>query len=72
LAASPPGEGRAALQEARAQARARLGDIAGARSDLRDALTAHPRGPERARLLGRLAILAQRATAMARRWLEKQ
>jgi DNA-binding SARP family transcriptional activator len=66
LAAAPPGEGRAALHEARAQARARQGDLAGARSDLRDALAAHPRGPQRARLLGRLATLASGADDLVR------
>src|SRR3712207_9111823 len=40
----------------RARARTRLGDIPGARADLRAALAAQ-RGPDRARLLGRLAML---------------
>jgi DNA-binding SARP family transcriptional activator/tetratricopeptide (TPR) repeat protein len=66
LAAAPAGDDRAALQEVRAQARARLGDITGARSDLRDALTAHPRGPARARLLGRLATIASGADDLVR------
>jgi tetratricopeptide (TPR) repeat protein len=56
----------AGLLEVRAQARARRGDIAGARADLRSALARHPAGPARARLLGRLAILASGADDMIR------
>jgi tetratricopeptide (TPR) repeat protein len=55
-----------ALHEIRAQARARLGDISGAREDLRDALVVHRRGPQRAHLLGRLASLASGADDLVR------
>jgi tetratricopeptide (TPR) repeat protein len=55
-----------ALYEVRAQARARLGDITGARDDLREALQLHQRGPLRAQLLGRLAALASGADDLIR------
>ncbi len=66
LGVAPPGELSARLSEARAQCRARLGDISGARIDLRAALTAYPAGPVRARLLGRLASLASGADDLVR------
>lgn len=56
----------AMLAECRAQARARLGDILGARDDLRVALAAHPTGPDRSRILGRLARLASGADDLLR------
>ncbi|MDT4919347.1 MAG: hypothetical protein QOI15_249 [Pseudonocardiales bacterium] len=57
---------RADLHAARAEARARGGDIAGARDDLRSAIAAKPPGPERARLLARLATLASGAQDLVR------
>jgi DNA-binding SARP family transcriptional activator len=66
LGIGPPAEIGAALRETRAEARARLGDIAGARADLRDALSLQGRGPARARLLGRLAMLASGADDLLR------
>ncbi|MBO3749858.1 AAA family ATPase [Streptosporangiaceae bacterium NEAU-GS5] len=48
---------RARLLEARAQARRRRGDIAGARDDLRTALGEYPGGPARAAVLAQLAAL---------------
>jgi DNA-binding SARP family transcriptional activator/tetratricopeptide (TPR) repeat protein len=66
LAAEPPAEIAAALRETRGEARARLGDIGGARDDLREALLVHRRGPDRARLLGRLATLASGADDLVR------
>ncbi|MGH3115237.1 MAG: tetratricopeptide repeat protein, partial [Gaiellaceae bacterium] len=49
---------RSALLEIRAEARARGGDAQGARDDLRVALTAKDRGPERSRILVRMAMLS--------------
>jgi DNA-binding SARP family transcriptional activator len=66
LAAAPPADIAATLREMRAEARARLGDIAGARDDLREALLVHRSGPDRARLLGRLATLASGADDLVR------
>ncbi len=63
---SPPPDLAAALCEVRAQARSRLGDIGGARDDLRRAMAVHPGGPVRARLLGRLALLASGADDLVR------
>ncbi len=48
---------RSALLEIRAEARARKGNIQGARDDLRAALAARDPGPERSRLLTRMAML---------------
>lgn len=48
---------RCRLLEVRAEARARRGDLGGARSDLRAALGARAGGPHRSRLLARLAML---------------
>ena len=48
----------AALHFLRAQARRRRGRISGAREDLRTALTTSAPGPERARILAELAIVA--------------
>jgi DNA-binding SARP family transcriptional activator len=66
LAANPAPRVVGALHEARAQARARLGDIPGARDDLRAALSRHEHGPDRARLLGRLATLASGSDDLVR------
>src|SRR5664280_2544195 len=57
---------RARLLDARAQARSRLGDLEGARGDLREALTGHPGGPGRAGLLARLATLASGSDDLVR------
>lgn len=58
LELSPEPAVRAALVEARAEARARKGDLAAARADLREALAAKVDGPDRARTLTRMAELA--------------
>jgi len=57
--ASEPGRGpRAELLSVRAEVRARSGDLAGAREDLRAILTLTDPGPARSRVLTRLARLA--------------
>ncbi len=66
LGLAPTTSAAADLKEVRAQVRARGGDLAGARSDLRDALRSHPSGAGRARLLGRLAALASGAEDLVR------
>ena len=66
LAAAPTETTRAALYAARAEARARRGEIGGARDDLRAALQTQPAGPSRARLLARLATLASGAQDLVR------
>jgi DNA-binding SARP family transcriptional activator/tetratricopeptide (TPR) repeat protein len=66
LAVAPSPALSASLAECRAQARARLGDIPGARDDLRAALGTHPTGSDRSRLLGRLARLASGADDLMR------
>jgi tetratricopeptide (TPR) repeat protein len=66
LALAPPPVLAAPLREIRAQARSRLGDIPGARDDLKAALAAHPSGPDRARLVARLAVLASGADDLVR------
>ncbi len=66
LELGPPPEIRAALHETRARARGRLGDIAGAVDDVRQALRVHGRGPIRSRLLGRLAALASGSDDLVR------
>lgn len=66
LAVRPAPMTAAELHETRAQARARLGDFAGARDDLRAALAAQGAGPARARVLGRLAMLASGADDIVR------
>ncbi len=53
----PPPETRARLAADRAEARARSGDLVGARDDLRSALAFTSGGPERARRLARMALL---------------
>lgn len=57
---------RALLHEVRGQARQRLGDIPGARADLRSALAVHTAGPPRARILARLALLSSGADDIVR------
>jgi DNA-binding SARP family transcriptional activator/tetratricopeptide (TPR) repeat protein len=54
------------LLEIRAQALGRLGRIAAARDDLRAALAGRPTGADRARLLGRLAMLASGSEDLVR------
>ena len=56
----------ATLHETRGQARHRLGDIPGAKEDLRSALAAHDSGPPRARILARLAMLSSGADDIVR------
>jgi DNA-binding SARP family transcriptional activator len=65
LALAPPPPVVAEVREIRAQARTRLGDILGARDDLRAALSAR-RGPDRSRVLGRLAMLASGSDDLVR------
>ncbi|MFC5175282.1 BTAD domain-containing putative transcriptional regulator [Nocardioides taihuensis] len=62
----PPTSVAAQLHEVRGQARQRRGDIAGARDDLDAALAAHPGGPDHARLLARLALLASGSDDLVR------
>jgi DNA-binding SARP family transcriptional activator len=57
---------RVDLHAVRATGRARRGDIVGARSDLRTALADRSPGPQRARLLARLATLASGAQDLVR------
>jgi tetratricopeptide (TPR) repeat protein len=64
LTASPPV--RAALLEAKAEARSRRGDLRGARSDLRAALNLVREGGRRSRILSRMAMLAFGAEDMVR------
>ena len=66
LALAPPAPLAALLREVRAQARTRFGDLSGAREDLRAALAAHRTGSDRARLLGRLAMLASGSDDLVR------
>lgn len=66
LALAPTAALAASLAECRARARARLGDIPGARADLRAALAAQVKAPDRSRLLGRLATLASGADDLVR------
>ena len=55
LGLGPDPELRALLLRTRAEARALRGELVGAREDLRSALPSIPRGPERSRVLGRMA-----------------
>ena len=64
LAPSPPV--RAALHKARAAARRRRGDLQGARSDLRAALSLVQEGARRSRILSDLAMLAFGAEDLVR------
>jgi tetratricopeptide (TPR) repeat protein len=66
LALARSGQTRAALHAARGEARGRGGDIAGAREDLRAAIQAQSPGPQRARLLARLATFASGAQDLVR------
>lgn len=66
LGLTPSGEIAAALHEISADARGRLGDIGAARADLRAAMSVHQGGPARARLLGKLAVLASGADDLIR------
>ena len=66
LGLEPLAEVRATLLEVRGQARHRLGDLPGAREDLRSALGVHASGPPRARILARLALLSSGAEDLVR------
>ncbi len=59
LGLEPEPPARTALLRTRAEARDILGDLAGARADLREALVGVPPGPARARALVRLAELTR-------------
>jgi DNA-binding SARP family transcriptional activator/tetratricopeptide (TPR) repeat protein len=63
---APTARLRAMLHEIRGQARYRLGDIPGAREDLRSTLVVHTSGPPRARILARLAMLSSGADDLVR------
>jgi DNA-binding SARP family transcriptional activator len=58
LAIEPGRESRAELLAVRAEVRARSGDLVGAREDLRALLVLNDPGPDRSRVLGRMAMLA--------------
>lgn len=66
LELAPTTATRAALLEIRGQARQRLGDISGARVDLRSALAVQTAGPSRAKILARLAMLSSGADDIVR------
>ncbi len=66
LALEPPEAVKAALHETRGEARHRGGDIVGSRKDLQDALALWAPGPEHARVLSRLAMLALGADDIVR------
>ncbi len=66
LDAEPSTQVEAQLRETRGQARHHLGDLRGARSDLRSALSAHGPGPAKARILARLAMLSSGADDLVR------
>lgn len=59
LSLDPEPATRSALLETRGEARGRTGDLAGARADLQDALAGSGTGPERSRLLARMAVLTE-------------
>lgn len=65
LALDPKPPVRSGLLEVRAEARARRGDLAGAREDLRAALAGQDRGAERSRLLARMAMMASGSEDLA-------
>ncbi|HYR64137.1 MAG TPA: AAA family ATPase [Actinomycetota bacterium] len=65
LALTPKPAVASALLEVRAEARARTGDLPGAREDLRAALAGAASGPRRSHLLTRLALLASGAEDLA-------
>lgn len=66
LALDPRPDVRASLLEVRAAVRSRAGQLAGAREDLRAALTGLPRGADRARVMTDLAMLASGAEDLTR------
>jgi tetratricopeptide (TPR) repeat protein len=66
LELAPSAPVRAALHEARADARSRRGDLTGARSDLRAALSLVQEGARRSRILSRMAMLAFGAEDLVR------
>lgn len=66
LEVGAPADITARLLEVRAQARNHLGDLDGARDDLRAVLSEAPSGPRRALLLARLAMLESGAQDLVR------
>lgn len=66
LALDPDDDVRAELLEVRAESRARTAELAGARDDLRVALTLAHEGPVRARLLTRLAGMSSGSDDLVR------
>ena len=66
LGLEPVAPVRGRLHEIRGQARGRLGDLPGAREDLRATLAVHTSGPPRARTLARLAMLSSGADDLVR------
>ncbi|MCH6472491.1 BTAD domain-containing putative transcriptional regulator [Sinomonas terrae] len=66
LAIAPPGRSRAVLLQIRAEGRRRQGLLSQARADLDEALAEVDDGPERSRILARLAILEARSQDAAR------
>lgn len=66
LTLRPPAATRSMLLETRGEARQRRGDIPGARQDLQDALSCCGPGPDHARILARLALLASGADDIVR------
>ena len=66
LGLNPRAPVRSALLEVRAEARARAGDLPGARDDLRGALASLPAGAGKSRLWTRLALLASGAEDLVR------
>ncbi len=65
LALSPSSKSRLSLLETRAEAKARTGDVSGARDDLRAAIAETQPGAGRSRLLARLATLSSGAESYA-------
>ncbi len=66
LGLAPPAPVAARLREIRGQVRDRLGDLPGAREDLRAALASYTSGPPHARILARLAMLSSGAEDLVR------
>jgi DNA-binding SARP family transcriptional activator len=66
LSLDPPATARALLLETRAEARRRLGRLAGARADLEAALEISAGAAGRSRVLAELAILEARSVSVAR------
>ena len=66
LVLAPPPHIEAGLRETRGEARHRHGDIVGARQDLQAAASLYAEGPDKARVLARLALLALGADDIVR------